>query len=129
MSKRKSPAPTEAELEILNVLWQQGPSTVRQVHDKLKRNRPTGYTSVLKFLQIMTQKGLVLRDESQRTHVYRPRFKEEQTQKQLVRDLMQRGFRGSAEKLVMQALSVKKVSTEELAEIRRLLDELEKETP
>jgi len=125
MSKRKLPRPTDAELEILRVLWDRGPSTVRHVHETLERVRAVGYTTVLKLMQIMAEKGLVLRDESQRSHVYRPQLKEEATQKQLLRDLMQRAFAGSAEKLVMQALSTKKVTAKELAEIRKLLDELE----
>ncbi len=129
MPKRKAPKPTAGELEILRVLWQSGPSTVRQVQDVLCRTRKMGYTTVLKLLQIMTGKGLVVRDESQRSHVYRPRLSEEQTQRQLVRDLMSKAFGGSAEKLVMQALSAKKVSPGELAEIRKLLDELSRGSP
>ena len=117
------PRPTDAELAILNVLWERGPSTVRQIHEVLERDRPTGYTTVLKLLQIMTDKGLVLRDESERTHVYRGRLSEQQTQRQLVRDLLERAFDGSAAKLVMQALATRRASREELAEIRRLLDE------
>src|SRR5687767_8577894 len=104
------PRPTDAELTILRVLWHRGPSTVRQVHDELNRAQATGYTTVLKFLQIMTDKGLVDRDESQRTHVYRPRIAEDKTQRQLVRDLLDRAFGGSAQKLIMQALSAKKAS-------------------
>lgn len=129
MPKSKAPKPTAGELEILRVLWQSGPSTVRQVQDVLCRSRKMGYTTVLKLLQIMTDKRLVLRDESQRSHVYRPRRSEEQTQRQLVSDLMSKAFGGSAEKLVMQALSAKKVSPDELAEIRKLLDELSRRSP
>lgn len=129
MPKSKAPKPTAGELEILRVLWQSGPSTVRQVQDVLCRSRKMGYTTVLKLLQIMTDKRLVLRDESQRSHVYRPRRSEEQTQRQLVGDLMSKAFGGSAEKLVMQALSAKKVSPDELAEIRKLLDELSRRSP
>ena len=124
MTKRKVPRPTDGELEILRALWQNGPSTVRQVHATLSRSRDVGYTTVLKLLQIMTEKGLVVRDESQRSHVYRPRFSQEQTQRQLVTDLMSKAFDGSMDKLVMQALSIKDVSPDELAEIRGLLDEL-----
>lgn len=126
MSKHKPPRPTDGELEILRVLWEAGPSTVRQVHEALAQRRDIGYTTVLKLLQIMTEKGLVLRDESQRSHVYRARDKQEQTQRRLVADLLARAFGGSANKLVMQALATGKVSPEELAEIRKLLDEMEK---
>jgi predicted transcriptional regulator len=118
-----TPRPTDAELAILRVLWDRGPSTVRQVHSVLERDRPMGYTTVLKLLQIMIEKGLVLRDESERTHVYRARLSEQQTQRQLVRDLLDRAFDGSAATLVMQALATKRASREELDEIRRLLDE------
>jgi predicted transcriptional regulator len=104
------------------VLWERGASTVRQVHEALIRERPTAYTTALKMLQIMTEKGLVRRDESDRTHVYFPRLSEEQTQRQLVRDLLDRAFGGSASKLVMQALATKRASAEELIEIRRLID-------
>jgi predicted transcriptional regulator len=112
--------PTEAELAILRVLWTRGPSTVREVQEALKRD--TGYTTVLKLMQIMTDKELVRRDESQRTHVYHARVTEEQTQRQLVADLLDRAFGGSALKLVMQAISSSHATPEELAEIRRLLD-------
>lgn len=115
--------PTDAELEILRVLWQNGSSTVREVQAALDRD--SGYTTVLKLLQIMTEKGLVARDERHRAHVYEPRIPREQTQRQLVGDLLERAFGGSAERLVMQALSSKKASPEELARIRKLLDELE----
>ena len=125
MGKRLLPRPTDAELAILRVLWQHGASTVRQVQEELNRNRSTGYTTALKLMQIMTEKGLVVRDESHRTHVYEARVAEEQTQRQLVRDLLDRAFGGSARKLVMQALSVKRASAEELTQIRQLLDELE----
>ena len=118
----KTPRPTDAELAILRVLWERGPSTVRQVHDILSRERPAAYTTSLKLLQIMTDKGLVRRDEADRTHIYHPRLTEEQTQRQLIRDLVDRAFGGSASKLVMQALATKRASDEELGEIRRLLD-------
>lgn len=130
MTKRtrsKSPRPTDSELSILRVLWGRGPSTVREVQEVLNRERPTGYTTVLKLMQIMTDKGLVVRDESQRTHVYRPRVPAEKTQQQLVADLLDRAFAGSADKLVMQALSAKPISKQELAQIRALLDEIEGE--
>jgi BlaI family transcriptional regulator, penicillinase repressor len=118
----KTPRPTDAELGILRVLWQLGPSTVRQVHDVLMRDRPTAYTTALKLLQIMTEKGLVRRDESDRTHIYQSRLTEEQTQRQLIRDLMDRAFGGSSSKLVMQALASKRASADELTEIRRMLE-------
>lgn len=122
MSKPTLPRPTDAELAILRVLWRRGPSTVRQVLEEL--GGETGYTTVLKLMQIMTEKGLVTRDESERTHVYEARLPEEETQKQLVTDLLERAFSGSATKLVMQALSARKASAKELAQIRALLDEM-----
>jgi BlaI family transcriptional regulator, penicillinase repressor len=123
MSKSPAtPRPTDAELAILRVLWQRGASTVRQVHDELLRERPAAYTTALKLLQIMTEKGLVRRDETDRTHVYNARYSEEHTQRQLVRDLLDRAFGGSSSKLVMQALNTKRASAEELTEIRRLID-------
>ena len=118
-----SPRPTDAELEILNALWELGPSTVRQVYEHLQK--PTGYTTVLKLMQIMADKGLVLRDESARSHVYRAKGRQAQTQRRLVRDLLDRAFSGAAEKLVQQALSAKRLSNEEIEGIRQLLDELE----
>ena len=118
-----APRPTDAELAILRVLWERGPSTVRQVHDILvSRVGPTAYTTALKLLQIMTEKGLVRRDDSDRTHVYQARLSEEQTQRQLVRDLLERAFGGSASKLVMQALNAKRATPEELGEIRKLIE-------
>ena len=117
------PRPTDAELAILKVLWDRGPSTVRQVYDALNEQRPTGYTTALKLLQIMAEKKLVARDESDRTHIYRTRSSQTETQRQLVDDLLDRAFGGSAMSLVMQALSGRTASAEELAEVRRLLDE------
>lgn len=119
------PRPTDAELAILRVLWMRGPSTVRHVLDALHEERQTGYTTVLKMLQIMTDKRLVSRDESDRTHIYQARYSETDTQRQLVDDLLDRAFGGSATQLVMRALSNKKTSREELAQLRRLLDEHE----
>lgn len=113
--------PTDAELAILRVLWDRGPSTVREVAEMLGREE--GYTTVLKLLQIMTEKKLVLRDESQRTHVYRAAYSEDQTQKHLVSDLISKAFDGSAAKLVLQALASGDASAEELDEIRRLIDQ------
>jgi len=125
MAKLPTPRPTDAELAILRVLWRDGPSTVRQVQQALSQDRPTGYTTALKLLQIMTRKGLVQRDQDQRRHVYRARHSEAQTQRQLVGDLLERAFGGSRTRLVMQALAGKRTSPKELAELRRLLDELE----
>jgi predicted transcriptional regulator len=127
MARRIRPRPTDAELAILGVLWERGPCTVRQVREALGRDKPTGYTTALKLLQVMTEKGLVLRDESRRTHVYRADASEEQTQGQLVGDLIRRAFGGSARKLVMRALASEPASAEELAEIRGLLDRIERE--
>ena len=122
------PRPTDVELAILRVLWRRGPSTVKEVHEELARRAPTGYTTTLKQLQIMADKGLVTRDESQRAHLYTARLPEEKTQAQLVGDLLDRAFEGSASRLVMRALSSRPASQEELAEIRELLDQLEGET-
>jgi BlaI family transcriptional regulator, penicillinase repressor len=118
MSRRRKP--TDAELGILRVLWSRGPSTVRDVAEALGRH--DSYTTILKLLQIMADKGLVTRDQSERSHVYRAALSESQTQKQLVADLLTRAFDGSAAKLVLHALSSGKASAEELAEIRRLID-------
>ena len=118
----KPPRPTDAELVILRVLWARGTCTVRQVHEALSHDRPSAYTTALKMLQIMTEKGLVRRDVTDRTHVYQAKLSEEQTQRQLVRDLVDRAFGGSSSKLVLQALSAKRATPEELTEIRRLLE-------
>jgi len=123
MADKPTPRPTDAELAILRVLWERGPSTVREVHDSLSSTQETGYTTVLKLLQIMTDKGLVVRDESQRAHVYSASESEQRTQRRLIGDLMDRAFGGSPTKLVMQALSATKASADELTAIRRLLDE------
>jgi len=127
MSEKQLPRPTDAELAILRVLWDVGPSTVRDVHDALSATQGTGYTTVLKLLQIMTDKGLVVRDETERAHVYEPRISEQRTQRQLLADLADRAFGGSPAKLVMQALAGRKTSSAELSEIRDLLDRLEGE--
>ena len=127
MPQESTPQPTPAELSILQVLWKQGPSTVRDVHEALQDDRATGYTTTLKLLQIMTEKGLVSRQEVGRAHVYRAKQSEEQAQRRMVGDLLHRVFDGAAQKLVMHALESRKASAEELAEIRRLLDELEGE--
>lgn len=127
MTDRQPPRPTDSELAILGVLWERGPSTVRDVHDALNKYGSTGYTTVLKILQIMTEKGLVVRDETERAHVYESRYGEQKTQRQLLADLAERAFGGSATKLVMQALSGRKTSADELTAIRNLLDTLEGE--
>ena len=120
------PRPTDSELAIMRVLWARGPSTVREVLDALNQARPEplAYTTVLRFLQIMTEKGLVLRAEKDRSHVYEPSVPEERTKKQLVRDLMDRAFGGSARELVLQALGAKQVTAKDLSEIRKLIDEM-----
>ena len=125
MAKRRVRKPTDAELVILNVLWTSGPSTVREVNQVLNETRPTGYTTTLKQMQVMTAKGLLLRDESCRPQVYRPALAQQQTQRQLVKDLMEGAFGGSARSLVLQALQTRDVSREELARIEKLLDQLE----
>jgi predicted transcriptional regulator len=127
MSRGRLPRPTDAELEILRVLWRRGPSTVREVQEDLDRDKSPGYTTVLKLLQIMADKGLVTRDESDRAHVYRAAAAEEETQSHLVGDLLDRAFGGSASRLVLSALANRPASAEELAEIRRLLDAYESE--
>jgi len=120
------PRPTDAELEILRVLWDQGPSTVRDVHTILQRQREIGYTTVLKLMQIMSAKGLVARDETARAHVYQARVAQEQTQRQLVGHLLDRAFGGSAAKLMMQALSGRKSSAGEIAQMHQMLADFEK---
>jgi predicted transcriptional regulator len=127
MAQKPTPRPTDAELAILRVLWERGPCTVREVHDALSDSQDTGYTTILKFLQIMTDKGLVVRDESQRAHVYSTRFSEQRTQRQLLGDLIDRAFGGSPAKLVMQALSATTATADELTAIRHLLDQMEGE--
>jgi predicted transcriptional regulator len=124
MPRKTSNRPTDAELAILMVLWERGPSTVREVHQGLTHSDKIGYTTVLKTLQIMTDKGLVRRDESRRAHVYGARRSQEQTQMRLLGDLLERAYRGSASKLVVQALSSKRASKEEIEEIRKLLDRM-----
>ena len=127
MPKLKLPRPTDGELSILRVLWRRGPSTVREVVEGLNEVQETGYTTALKIMQIMTEKGLLSRDDSARTHVFAPRLAEEETQRQLIGDLLDRAFDGSAKKLVLQALSTRKATRAELLEIRRWLDRIEEE--
>ena len=124
----KTPRPTDAELEILTVLWSRGPSTVREVHEIIAHRKPAQYTTVLKLMQIMAEKGLVRRDEKQRAHIYEAARPREWTQRQLAGDLLHRGFNGSASSLLLGALSARKASKDELAELRNFLDEYEKGT-
>jgi predicted transcriptional regulator len=119
------PLPTPAELEILSILWGLGPSTVREIHNAMS-GKQTGYTTILKQMQVMVEKGLLERSERYRSHVYEARLPKEQTQRQLAGNLLQRAFEGSAKSLVMGALSAQKVSSAELGEIRRIIDDFEK---
>ena len=121
-----SPKPTASELEILHVLWERGPSTVREVHQALSVKRPMGYTSVLKLMQIMTAKGTLRRNEEQRAHVYEAVQTAEKTKRQLALDVLQRVFDGSASQLMMHALADRKASKEEVDELRRLLNDYER---
>src|ERR1700678_2307619 len=123
---RQPPRPTDAELEILTILWSRGPSTVRDVHESITQRKPAQYSTVLKFMQIMAEKGLVRRNEKQRAHIYEAAQPREWTQQRLAGDLLQRAFGGSAANLLMGALSSRKASKQELAELRKLLDEFEK---
>ncbi|GAB2454656.1 penicillinase repressor [Hymenobacter qilianensis] len=127
MSKPPLPKPTESELEILQVLWQHGPTTVRFVNDELNKKRDVGYTTTLKLLQLMLDKGLVLRDDDSRTHVYRAALREEETQGLLIDRLLDAAFGGSALKLVVQALGHQRTSQAELDQIRDLLNEMEEQ--
>jgi predicted transcriptional regulator len=122
-----TPSPTEAELDVLQVLWRLGPSTVREVHEAIARTKPVGYTTVLKQMQVMQEKGLLTRSERFRAHVYEARAPRDRTQRQLVHSLLSRVFDGSARELLQSALAGRRVDREELAEIRKLLDELERE--
>jgi predicted transcriptional regulator len=118
--EKKQPKPTEAELQILAVLWRVGPATVRQIHDELGRD--TGYTTVLKLMQIMAEKGLLLRDEQSRSHVYRPATPRDKTQNRLIGELVERAFDGSVQKLMIAALSAERASPQDLEEIRKLIE-------
>lgn len=126
MANRPSQKPTPSELEILRVLWERGPSTVREVHEALSTKKPIGYTSVLKFMQIMITKGTVWRNEDERAHVYEAVQPAEKTKRQLAADVLQRVFGGSASQLMMHALAGRKTSPEEIEAIRRLLNEYER---
>ena len=125
MAPKQVVRPTKLELSILKVLWESGPLSVREIQNILDARKPTGYTTVLKMLQIMTEKGLVDRDENVRPQIYRARHSQQQTQRHLVRDLMDRAFGGSVKALVMQALAGKKSSRKDLEEIEKLLDRME----
>ena len=125
MARKKSIRPTDGELSILSILWRRGPCTVGDVQQELGKVKPTGYTTALKLMQIMHEKGLLERDESRRPHIYRPQAPVERTQSQLLKDFVERVFAGSTQQLVLQALGAKNASPEELAEIRALLDEIE----
>ena len=120
--KSSPPIPSNSELEILRILWKKGPRTVREVHDALGRERRIGYTTALKTMQVMAEKGLVTRDESERSHVYAFAVEEKSIKRRLVSDLLDRAFDGSAAKLVMHALSEKRASPEDLKQIRKLLN-------
>ncbi len=126
MAKNGYFRPTDRELTILGILWDNGPCTVRQVNEIMSKDSNTGYTTTLKLMQIMTEKGLLIRDDSQFKHVYKPAVTEENAQKQLVGDLLDKAFSGSAEKLVMRALSAKKVSSRELEKIKKMIEEIER---
>ena len=129
MSKTADPPrPTDAELEILTVLWSRGPSTVREVHETIAQRKPAQYTTILKLMQIMADKGIVRRDESARAHVYEASRPQEWTQRQLAGDLLQRAFGGSAKSMLVGALAARKASKDELAEIRKLLDDYEEKS-
>lgn len=122
MENGSIPRPTEAELELLQIVWQKEPATVREIHEALNEEKPSGYTTVLKLLQIMTSKGLVVRDEANRAHVYRAAFTQDAMQSRLLRDLSKRLFAGSAAQLALHALSMEPASDDELAEIRDLIE-------
>jgi len=128
MTNERPQKPTSSELEILRVLWERGPSTVREVHAELREKKDLGYTTVLKLLQIMTAKGTVRRNEDQRAHVYEACQPATETKRQLVGDVLQRVFQGSASELMIHALEGRRTSKKELEELRRLLDEYEGET-
>jgi len=126
MPRQQLPRPTDAELEILNVLWMIGPATVRQVYEAINNRRSAQYSTILKFMQIMAEKRILIRDDSERAHVYKAAQSREATQQQLAGHLLERAFGGSAKDLVMRAVSATKASKSELAEIRRLLDDYAK---
>ncbi len=126
LGKNKKQNPTESELEILQVLWQSGPSSVRTVNEKLNENREVGYTTTLKIMQIMTEKGLVTRNTDSRTHIYSSAAKEQETQSTLLENFIEKTYRGSAMKLIMQALGKEDATSEELAELKDIIDKIER---
>ena len=126
MKAPKLPKPTDAEIDILNIIWDHGAATVRQVHDRLSVTKPSQYTTTLKLMQILAEKGLLLRDQSERSHVYRASLAREQLQRDVAGYLLQRVFRGSARSLLVGALAAKRTSPEELADLRKMLDDYEK---
>ena len=123
MPRKPATTPTSVELEILRVLWDRGPATVREIHNILAQKRDTGYSTTLKMIQVMTDKGLLVRDDSVRPQVYRATEPQEKTQLQLLDDLIQRGFGGSAMRLVLRAASAKRISSDELAQIKKLIEQ------
>jgi predicted transcriptional regulator len=126
MARKQFPQPTDGELEVLRILWTNGPSTVKQVHEVVNKDRPTVYTTTLKVMQVMHEKGLLVRNDSKYRHIYTPALPEEKTKRQLVADFLDKAFSGSTEKLVMHLLSEKKISAKERAKIRKMLDETER---
>ena len=126
MADQHFPQPTDGELDVLRFLWKNGPSTVKQVHEAVNKTKPVGYTTTLKVMQVMHEKGLLNRNDSKYRHIYKPALPEEKTQGQLVTDFIEKAFSGSAEKLVMQLISAKKLSTKERAKIITMLNELER---
>ena len=125
MAKQKAQQPTDREMEILRILWDDSPCTVRVVNEEMNRLQKVGYTTTLKLMQIMVEKGLVVRDDSQFKHTYTPAMSEDMAQEQVVGDVLEKVFSGSAEKLVMRALSAKKVSAGELSNIKKMISEME----
>jgi len=125
MPRKRSPQPTEVELAILRVLWDRGPGSVREVHEVLQGSRDTGYSTTLKMMQVMFEKGLLTRDDSRRPQLYAPSVPEEQTQMQIVDDVIHKVFGGSARKLVLRAVQSEHVTADELAEIRRILKKMD----
>ncbi len=126
MPSQQFPQPTDGELDVLRFLWDNGPSTVKQVHEAVNKKRPVGYTTTLKVMQVMHERGLLVRDDSKYRHIYTPALPEEKTQKQLLTDFLDKAFSGSAEKLVMQLISAKKLSAKERSKIRKMFNETER---
>jgi BlaI family penicillinase repressor len=127
MPKKQTPQPTNVELEILNVLWEHGPSTVRAIHNVLANNRETGYSTTLKMVQVMREKGLLKRDATVRPQIYRPTLKREETQVALLDDLTGKAFSGSAQNLVLSLLSAERLSRDELKELQRMIRKAERD--